>query len=82
VASTGIDAVCVPTFADIEIDGERRTAIRLRIEDRARTAGAPALNGHGATTTRATPPPRTAQHPGEVLAPSIGVSPPELSPPT
>jgi stage V sporulation protein S len=34
VAATGIDLVCVPTFADIEIDGERRTAIRLCIEDR------------------------------------------------
>ena len=36
VASGGIDLVCVPTFADIEIDGERRTAIRLTIEDRLR----------------------------------------------
>ena len=34
VAPAGIDLVCVPTFADIEIDGERRTAIRLSIEDR------------------------------------------------
>ena len=34
VAEAGIDLVCVPTFADIEIDGERRTAIRLSIEDR------------------------------------------------
>ena len=30
----GIDLVCIPSFADIEIDGERRTAIRLVIEDR------------------------------------------------
>jgi stage V sporulation protein S len=36
VAAGGIDLVCVPTFADIEIDGERRTAIRLIIEDRQR----------------------------------------------
>ena len=36
VAAGGIDLVCVPTFADIEIDGERRTAIRLTIEDRLR----------------------------------------------
>jgi stage V sporulation protein S len=36
VASGGIDLVCVPSFADIEIDGERRTAIRLVIEDRER----------------------------------------------
>ena len=34
VAEDGIDLVCVPTFADIEIDGERRTAIRLHIDDR------------------------------------------------
>lgn len=36
VAPAGIDLVCVPTFADIEIDGERRTAIRLTIDDRDR----------------------------------------------
>jgi stage V sporulation protein S len=36
VAPSGIDLVCVPTFADIEIDGEGRTAIRLLIEDRVR----------------------------------------------
>ena len=35
VAPAGIDLVCVPTFAEVEIDGERRTAIRLRIHDRA-----------------------------------------------
>jgi stage V sporulation protein S len=53
VAATGIDLVCVPTFADIDIDGERRTAIRLTVEDRAsHSAPAPAeigvaeLNGH------------------------------------
>ncbi len=37
VAGGGIDLVCVPEFADITINGERRTAIRLRIEDRARS---------------------------------------------
>ena len=36
VAPSNIDLVCIPTFADIEIDGERRTAIRLVIEDRLR----------------------------------------------
>src|SRR5437773_2937875 len=49
VAPAGIDLVCVPTFADIVIDGERRTAIRLSIEDRARLASAPAVaetDGH------------------------------------
>ena len=36
VADSGLDLICVPSFADIEIDGESRTAIRLLIEDRAR----------------------------------------------
>ncbi len=36
VAPSNIDLVCIPTFADIEIDGEGRTAIRLAIEDRTR----------------------------------------------
>jgi len=34
VIASGIDLVCVPSFADIVIDGEQRTAIRLWIEDR------------------------------------------------
>ena len=32
VANTGIDLACRPTFADIFIDGEERTAIRLLVE--------------------------------------------------
>jgi stage V sporulation protein S len=36
VADAGLDVVCIPTFADIEIDGESRTAIRLLVEDRQR----------------------------------------------
>ena len=36
LASAGLDLVCVPMFADIEIDGESRTAIRLLVEDRSR----------------------------------------------
>src|SRR3954452_17484452 len=48
VAPAGIDLVCVPTFADIEIDGERRTAIRLSIEDRSRTHPLPSsVDGDG-----------------------------------
>ena len=34
VASQGMDLVCVPAFTDIEIDGERRTAIKLIVEPR------------------------------------------------
>lgn len=46
VAGAGIDLVCIPTFADIEIDGERRTAIRLSVEDRshARTEPLPQVD--------------------------------------
>lgn len=36
VAPSGIDLVCIPTFADVEIQGEGRTAIRLSVEDRMR----------------------------------------------
>ena len=31
---TGVDLVCIPSFAEIEIDGQSRTAIRLLVEDR------------------------------------------------
>jgi len=34
VTPSNIDLVCIPTFADIEIDGQSRTAIRLAVEDR------------------------------------------------
>jgi stage V sporulation protein S len=40
VAPSGIDLACIPTFADIEIDGQSRTAIRLLVE--CRNHGAPA----------------------------------------
>ena len=32
---SNVDLVCIPTFADIEIDGQDRTAIRLLVESRA-----------------------------------------------
>ena len=34
VAEAGIELVCVPSFADIEIDGETRTALHLVVDDR------------------------------------------------
>jgi stage V sporulation protein S len=34
VAPNGIDLVCVPAFAKIEIDGEERTAIKFQLESR------------------------------------------------
>jgi len=36
VAPSNLDLVCIPTFADILIDGQSRTAIRLAVEDRTR----------------------------------------------
>ena len=40
VADEGIDPVAIPGFQDIEINGEGRTAIRIRVEDRRRSASA------------------------------------------
>lgn len=34
VAPSGVDLVCIPAFADIQIDGEERTAIRFIVEPR------------------------------------------------
>lgn len=34
VAPSGIDIYCIPAFADIEIGGEKRTAIKLIIESK------------------------------------------------
>jgi stage V sporulation protein S len=51
---SNVDLVCVPTFADIEIDGESRTAIRLSVEDRTHRMptgdGAAAVKGAAAVT--------------------------------
>jgi stage V sporulation protein S len=59
LVSSGLDLVCVPTFADIEIDGQSRTAIRLAVEDRA----------HRQASAGLTPP--TVEHvaPAPVVAP-------------
>ena len=42
MATSGQDLMCRPTFADIRIDGESRTAIRLQIESCAIRPGSPA----------------------------------------
>lgn len=34
LSPVGIDIVCIPSFADIVIDGEYRTAIRFSVEPR------------------------------------------------
>jgi stage V sporulation protein S len=57
VAPSNIDLVCVPTFADIEIDGESRTAIRLAVEDRSRRATAEDTVAAAAAAVRPAPAP-------------------------
>ena len=47
LAPAGTDLVTVPSFADIDIDGEARTAIRLLLEDRYRRMPTTDLS-HGA----------------------------------
>jgi len=50
LTDSGVDLVCVPTFADIEIEGEERTAIRLTCEDRSVTRAAARIrSGHPST---------------------------------
>jgi stage V sporulation protein S len=41
LAPSGMDVVCIPTFVDVEIDGQSRTAMRLLIEDRNGAHAAP-----------------------------------------
>jgi stage V sporulation protein S len=68
VAPSNIDLVCIPTFADIEIDGESRTAIRLAVENRSRRQSADAVQPAMPTAAppagppTASAPPRTAPY--------------------
>jgi len=34
LALDGIDVVCIPSFVEVEIDGQERTAIKMAIEPR------------------------------------------------
>lgn len=34
LAPSGIELICIPSFADVSINGENRTAIRLLVEPR------------------------------------------------
>ena len=34
LAPAGTDLICIPSFSDVEIDGEERTAIKLTVETR------------------------------------------------
>ncbi len=43
----GLDIYVIPTFAEVDINGEERTAVKLHVESRPREPGAPpANNGH------------------------------------
>jgi stage V sporulation protein S len=74
VEESHLDLVCIPSFADIEIDGERRTAIRLEIVDRAgRTGGEPRaraevaeVDGNGVVDLRSIDRPAPAPAPAAV----------------
>lgn len=35
VAPTGVDLVCVPAFAEVQVEGEDRTGIKIVVESRA-----------------------------------------------
>jgi stage V sporulation protein S len=65
VAPSNIDLVCIPTFADIEIDGQSRTAIRLAVEDRAHRQASGELHA-------------PAKHPPTVAPPAVA---PPVAPP-
>lgn len=34
LAPAGVNLICIPAFTDIEVEGEKRTAIRLIVEPR------------------------------------------------
>lgn len=53
MATSGQDLMCRPTFADIRIDGESRTAIRLQIEACAVKPGPASPPGDGEPVARA-----------------------------
>ena len=42
VSEDGLDPICIPTFHDVDIGGESRTAIRLTVEHRAEHSAAAA----------------------------------------
>jgi stage V sporulation protein S len=47
VVSSNIDLICVPNFADIEIEGQSRSALRLLVEDRNVATHAPPPDDNG-----------------------------------
>ena len=66
---SNVDLICIPTFADIEIDGESRTAIRLSVEDRSHRAAQEAAKA--ATSSEGASPDATGAGAGDESKPEI-----------
>lgn len=43
----GLDIVCVPTFVEVDVSGEERTAVKLAVEVRSETAPLPGSRYEG-----------------------------------
>jgi stage V sporulation protein S len=76
---SGVDLVCIPTFADIQIDGERRTAIRLLCENRAVAAPTVDLRTHEVSRAQRRANDADAAEPTRSARPTTEPSPPALS---
>jgi stage V sporulation protein S len=60
MASSGLDLICRPTFADIQIDGESRTAIRLHVESGPADPSSPPVVISDGSTAASRPEPESA----------------------
>ena len=45
VAPSGVDLICIPAFAEVQVEGEDRTGIKLIIESRKYLSGMPSCLG-------------------------------------
>lgn len=50
----GLDIVCVPTFVEVDVSGEERTAVKLAVEVRSETTPLPGSRREGAAHEGAT----------------------------
>jgi stage V sporulation protein S len=68
----GIDVICIPSFTEVMIDDQERTAVRLRVEKR----GASAASAPVTPTTPATPvAPTTPATPATPTTPATPATP-------